>query len=876
MKKIILLALALAALCSCENNGVTLEEEKGASPASVSSDRGAKAGKLFFYADDKLSAELEKSAGEDGYVPASRVPELSRAGLKNMRRLFPEAGRFEARTRAAGLHRWYVASFDELTPVTKAGSALSGIPGVEKIEYDYGIKLTGDPVVTGYVDGHAAPSAASTSLPFNDPRLSSQWHYYNDGTADGAVSGCDINVFPVWRNYTTGSPDVIVAVVDGGVDFSHEDLAANMWHNPERTGDSQYGYNFVRGNYNVSAESHGTHVAGTIAAVNNNGVGVSGIAGGNSQTGQGGVKIMSCQIFEGKETGSGPEAIKWAADHGAVIAQNSWGYEEITVTPAYLKDAVDYFIRYAGMDENGRQTGPMAGGIVIFAAGNDNVGVSSTSYDPIFNVASVGADYRRAYYSNYGSWVDIAAPGGDVKKGNQVLSTLPGDRYGYMQGTSMACPHVSGVAALILSRNGKTGYTPAALERSLVSGASGLESFNPNYEMGAGLVNAYRSMVGSGGSAPDTPTELSVTSQSNNLRFSVKIPEDADDAVPSTIYIFYDNSDFSSADEVMFGMFYVDPSARPGDVLSGEISGLDFNRTYYVAASACDLAGNMSGLTPRTRVTTGSNSAPVITALSGTSFSIKAHERTEAKFEITEPDGHYYSIDLAQGSPAAVLDTTVRNRPSVLITGADAPAGTYRATLTVTDYYGASASSSVDYTIGENHAPVTVRQIENRIFSSRTAGTVSLDVADYFYDEDGETLKYYMFISDPTVVNVTSDGSSLLITPMNYGYADVTVTGKDVRGENVSQQFKVLVRDGSQDADVYPNPVRDVLKIRTGADTEADVKVIASSGAVIYDKTVTISPFTPLSVDMSDASAGSYVVKLKIGGKETKYNIVKI
>ena len=179
------------------------------------------------------------------------------------------------------------------------------------------------------------------------------------------------------------------------------------------------------------------------------------MAGGNSKKGVKGAKLMSCQIFDGEKQGSATEAIKWSADHGAVISQNSWGYTDVTTAPSSLKSAVDYFIKNAGCDKNGKQRSdsPMKGGIVIFAAGNDSKNTSSSDYDGMVSVTSVGADYKRAYYTNYGSWCDVAAPGGDVKKGNQVLSTLPGNKYGKMQGTSMACPHVSGIAALILARD---------------------------------------------------------------------------------------------------------------------------------------------------------------------------------------------------------------------------------------------------------------------------------------------------------------------------------------------------------------------------------------------------------------------------------------
>ena len=129
-------------------------------------------------------------------------------------------------------------------------------------------------------------------------------------------------------------------------------------------------------------ESHGTHVAGTVGARTNNNIGVAGVAGGDGTEGSG-VRLMSCQIFGGKnEGGSGARAMYYSANNGAVISQNSWGYvlkANITAIPQADKAAIDYFIKYAGCDKDGNQlpNSPMKGGIVIFAAGNDGMDYKS-------------------------------------------------------------------------------------------------------------------------------------------------------------------------------------------------------------------------------------------------------------------------------------------------------------------------------------------------------------------------------------------------------------------------------------------------------------------------------------------------------------------
>lgn len=825
--------------------------------------------------DEDLSASLEKATDDAGFVNLDGFPQLKAQGVVKMRRLFPSAGEFEQRTREAGLHRWYQLSYDESQTMTKAASGLH-LPGVDEIEYCPKMVIVGNPEVVEYT---AATKASGFSV-FDDPMLSGQWHYYNNGSAASSVSGCDINVVPVWKNYSAYakySGDIIVGVVDGGIDYRHEDLKDNMWHNPNKTGDNIYGYNFAAKSYAIHPEDHGTHVAGTIAAVNNNGLGVCGVAGGDAQRGIKGAKLMSCQIFDGNNQGSGAEAIKWSADNGAVISQNSWGYTTLNTTPASLREAVDYFIKNAGTDSNGKQVGPMKGGIVIFAAGNENRDYSGNDYSKILNVSSVGADYKRAYYSNFGAWCDIIAPGGDVKKGNQVLSTLPDNKYGKMQGTSMACPHVSGVAALALARFGTSGYTPAALETALLGGVTDIASQNPSFYLGKGLVNAYKTIAGSGGKAPDVPGGLSVSARSNNIDFTVNVPSDEDDGKPASIYIYYAKSDFTSSKSAMFGMFYTEDIPVGGE-LSGTISGTDFETEYYVAAVAVDLAGNKSALSPRERVKTGGNTAPVLNAKTATEFSLKAHESVAAEFEVVEPDGHFYTLELSGDTQAAVLDTLVRETPKVRISGAKALAGTYSAQLVVTDYYGLSTVADVRYIILENHKPIVINPLEDRQYTSKSAGTTELIAGDYFYDEDGEELKYSFTFTDINVANMTYSSGKFFLTPINYGNSRITVTGTDVRGESVSTSFRVVVANNRQPVTLYPNPVMDRMYIRVSVTAaQMSVKVVGASGAVVADEAFSnVSPFEPVSVDMSSCLPGTYTVNINLDGHTIKSNIVKL
>lgn len=825
---------------------------------------------------DDLAVRLEEATLESGDVNLKPFKSLTGQGVVKMRRLFPDAGKFEERTRAEGLHKWYVLTYEEGHSMTKASNGLM-IEGIDEIEYCPRIAVIGDPEVVEVV---SAATKASSGGVFDDPMLDQQWHYYNNGSAASSVSGCDINVVPAWRNYSTYhkyKDDIIVSIVDGGIDYKHEDLQANMWKNPDKTGENVYGYNFASNTFVVTPDDHGTHVAGTIAAVNNNGVGVCGVAGGDTKKKLSGAKLMSCQIFDGNKAGSGAEAIKWGADHGAVISQNSWGYPDLHTMPSSVKSAVDYFEKYAGLDENGRQVGPMKGGLVIFAAGNEGRSTSSNDYEKVLTVTSVGADYKRAYYTCYGSYADVIAPGGDAKKGNQVLSTIPGNKYGKMQGTSMACPHVSGLAALVLARFGGDGYTPAALRKQIEDNVTDISSFNVGYELGKGLVNAYRSLGASGGKAPEVPTGLTVSAQANNISFSVKVPRDADDGTPTSIYIYYSTSDFTNTKGKSFGMFYVE-ELKVGSELTGTISGVEFETEYYIAAVAGDLAGNKSSLSPRVMVTTGPNSAPVINTESELDVKVKPHQKTSADFEIIEPDGHFYLIDLETDSEAAVLDTLVRNMPKIRLTPSLAPTGNYTARLKVTDIYGLSSEVTYKYEVLPNHAPEVAKPIENIIFNSRAAEVKQLKASEYFSDEDGEELSYAFEFSHPDVANMTFSAGMFQITSMAYGVTDIKVTGSDVRGETVSQSFKVLVRNDDTPLTLYPNPVKDKMSIRVGSDvSELSVTLISAIGSVAYDEVFTdVSPFMAVTADLSALVPGSYTAVVVMDGVEYKQQIMKL
>lgn len=408
-------------------------------------------GEAVVRVSEQMASLLERNVSRG--LPAHKVQLLAavtdRLGIVSMERVFPDAGEYEERTRAEGMHCFYNVKFDTAVSLDDAMAAFMAVDGVVEFEKTHKV----------------------TSMAVNDPMYNQLWGLNGSGKNS-------INVEPVWQ-YTMGNPDVIVCVVDTGIDMTHPDLKWNC-----ATTDN---YNFVRNSTTVVAGDHGSHVAGTIAGVGNNGVGVIGIAGGDYAARKRGVTLQSAEVFEGNSSArSFASAIKWGADHGAIISQNSWGWDfdyngdgritgqELTdalsaTIDGSTKSAVDYFIKYAGCDNKGNQKpgSPMKGGVVVFAAGNDGISNGCpANYEPIIAVGATNNSAMITSFSNYGSWVDICAPG------QSIVSTTPNGTYSNFAGTSMACPHVSGVCALMASFFGGEGFTNADLEEMVITGAN--------------------------------------------------------------------------------------------------------------------------------------------------------------------------------------------------------------------------------------------------------------------------------------------------------------------------------------------------------------------------------------------------------------------
>lgn len=562
------------------------------------------------------------SRGEFSTGNAQLDDVAARLGATEIRRVFNEGGKFAGRRRRYGLHLWYDLRIEETVPVSRAAAEMAAVQGIEAVEPVYKTRLDSRRASADFSDrlyAPANPQPAEEEPPFNDPYLYKQWNYHNDGTLESSVAGADINVFKAWRRFGAGNPDIIVAVIDGGIQYDHPDLAANMWTNDaELHGipgfdddgngyiDDVYGWNFYMESGNIVPHYHGTHVAGTVAAVNNNGEGVCGVAGG---TGAGdGVRLMSCQNYTTDMAGENigyddPDAFIYAADMGAVIAQNSWGYADYQTMPGSMKRAILYFIREAGSDENGVQTGPMKGGIVCFSAGNSSRAVVSdpATMEEVIAVTSMEADYARASYSNYGVGADIMAPGGSrafsPSNPYQVYSTYTGSGYGYLYGTSMACPHVSGVAALIVSHYGvgRSGFTAEECRDIL------LRSYRPVGEymspevaasVGVGLVDASLITLENPYTSPAPVENLRLTPGDGIMGVSALLPADGNGDSVLKIYVDYVLCGQEAASgERMTRVFH--NALPPGTRFEKELE-LVCEMSYEIGVSTEDRFGNRS------------------------------------------------------------------------------------------------------------------------------------------------------------------------------------------------------------------------------------------------------------------------------------------
>ncbi|HVJ64486.1 MAG TPA: S8 family serine peptidase [Bdellovibrionota bacterium] len=331
-----------------------------------------------------------------------------------------------------------------------------------------------------YVEAQAAMqkiTSSSTGLIPNDPKFAELWGMLNVGQQDSdkvaGVAGADIDATQAWE-LGTGSKDVVVAIIDTGIDYNHPDLVDNVWSAPHpdpAVGGVIHGYNAINGSYDpMDDNEHGTHCAGTIGGVGNNGIGVTGVSWN--------VSMMGVKFLSGSGSGTLADAIKaidFATSQNVDVMSNSWGGGGFSQA---LKESIER------ASEKGIVFVAAAGNS---SADNDTAPAYPATYD-VPNVISVAATTNLdtlASFSSYGKrTVHVAAPG------HNIVSTTPNNTYASFSGTSMATPHVSGAVALFKSQRG-AGMSPTQIREEIQKTAERVNSLKKKVAFGGSRLNVY-------------------------------------------------------------------------------------------------------------------------------------------------------------------------------------------------------------------------------------------------------------------------------------------------------------------------------------------------------------------------------------------------
>ncbi len=404
-----------------------------------------------------------------GVVVAKIKAELESHAIWQLRRpsaAWQAAPAFPFHARSSELSRIYYIHFDPAIPPDQMAMELMKWKAFEYVEPKY-ISFTAE------------------SIP-NDSLLARQFHL------------AQIQMFRGW-DIQKGDASTVIAIVDNGTDYRHPDLAANIWTNvveaagltgvdDDQNGyiDDIHGWDFGEndndpspGTDPASITSHGTHIAGLAGAVVDNFIGVAGVSWNCSI-----MPVKTSTDGDTRQIPFGYEGIVYAADQGARVINASWGRRGHF--SQFEQDIIDY--------------AAAKGCLIVAAAGNSNLNADfyPASYVHVIAVAAVNDLDEKASYSNYGQFVDISAPGGDVRAGQPGLfSTFPVDRgsYGEFSGTSMASPVVAGMVALLTRKFPR--FPSLQIARQVVMTSDPIDSQNPKYQglIGHGRVNAFRALT---------------------------------------------------------------------------------------------------------------------------------------------------------------------------------------------------------------------------------------------------------------------------------------------------------------------------------------------------------------------------------------------
>jgi len=642
-------------------------------------------------------------------------------------------------------------------------AALRSDPSVRYAEPDHPIRLAATP---------------------NDPSYSQLWGLHNTGQNGGAADA-DIDAPEAWEE-ATGSPNVVVAVVDTGVDYRHPDLRDNILR--DRNG-AVVGYDFASDDADpMDNNEHGTHVAGTIGAMGNNGVGVVGVC----HT----VRIMPLKFLDASGNGYTSDAIRavdFAVANGADIINASWGGGGFSQG---LLEAI--------------QRAEDAGILFVAAAGNEsNDNDESPSYPANYNrwsrsvltVAATNSSDTVPDFSNYGATtVDLAAPGVDIR------STTPGNRYATFSGTSMATPHVAGAAALLLARY--PSLTLAQLRARLL--------YNTDYPSAIegmvihGRLNVARALA-SDSVAPGAPTNFTVTHRGGNslmLRWTAS-GEDGDRGVARGYELRYSTAplDASNVEQAARAANLPAPAA-PGTTQHYLLPGLSAGSQYHVALYSVDNAGNSSPLALVSGVRTLSESQPAIALSDDVEGTPRFSTVTPWAITTERSDSPTHSYtDSPGGNYRSGADNMLTQSAPVTLAGF-APELTFRARLDLEadyDFFCVEVSADDGTTWQRQSLMLTgtinwnTYRVSLAPFYGQTVRVRFHLMADSMYQQDGVWLDNITIGGDrlvPVTVGPEPNApSDLSVTPVSK--SELRLTWRDNSGDETGFRIDRLGANGS-------------------------------------------------------------------------------
>jgi hypothetical protein len=436
------------------------------------------------------------------------------------------------------------------------------------------------------------------------------------------------------------------------------------------------------------------------------------------------------------------------------------------------------------------------------------------------------------------------------------------------------------VAALLVSYYGGKGFTNTKLKSMMLGGANTTKI--PSSAQIGPFLDAMGSFNYGKLAPPAVVSDYTVKNKSNtaaDLTFKVTASSDGLKAYGYLLIASLDsmavvNYNPSSPSKVLSTNVSVGLK-KAGEEISGSISGLSLYGKYYTGILGYNYHKKYSRVSRVKSVSMGVNHPPVISAIFPPPYSLKAKDVKVFSFTFSDPDNHRFTTSFEGGSAAAVASFGQGGVTcDVTITGQDAEAGTYTAKFVATDVYEASTSYSFQYTIAPNQPPVVIKSMDNTILYG-IGDQISFDMTQYIKDEDDDVLTYSCRGYDEKVLSYSANGKMLIFKTLGYGFTPVTVVGTDGGGKECSTSFDLLVKDKGNLVEAYPNPVRDKLYVRTEALVETTIKIVNSSGAVIYNATSVIGAFAPAVVDMSKCAPGVYGLTVAYSGHSVSRSIIK-